>query len=155
MAKKIKKKRKWVLRASLISAIRRLFSVSPIKKLVLENSKVPYKATKKDGTVSKAKRVKYKCVVCNKLFDYKEVQVDHEDPVIDIGGWKDWNTYVDRMFVGIDFFDEENVTEKMKNEILSKLSVKCIPCHKAKSAIENKARKRLKKPKKETTRSKK
>lgn len=146
MAKKTKKKRKWVLRASLISAIRRLFSISPIKKLVLENAKVPHKATKKDGSTSKAKRVKYKCCTCNKFFDYKEIQVDHEDPVIEIGGWKDWNTYVDRMFVGIDFFDEENLSEKTKQQILSKLTVKCIPCHNIKSAVENKARKRSKKP---------
>jgi 5-methylcytosine-specific restriction endonuclease McrA len=150
MAKKLKKKRKWVLRASLISAIRRLFSISPVKKLVLENAKVPHKATKKDGSASKAKRVKYKCCTCNKLFDYKEIQVDHEEPVIDIGGWKDWNTYVERMFVGIDFFDEENITKEMRQNILSKLTVKCIPCHNEKSAVENKARKRVKKRTKKT-----
>jgi hypothetical protein len=146
MAKKSKKKRKWVLRASLISAIRRLFSISPIKKLVLENAKVPYKASKKDGTESKAKRVKYKCCTCNKIFDYKEIQVDHEDPVIEVTGWRDWNTYVDRMFVGIDFYDEENITDEMKQHILSKLTVKCIPCHTQKSIVENKARRKPKKP---------
>lgn len=146
MVKKSKKKRSWVLRASLISAIRRLFSISPIKKLVLENAKIPYKARKKDGTESKAKRVKYKCCSCNKIFDYKQIQVDHEDPVIETSGWKDWNTYVSRMFVGIDFFDEENITDEMKQHILSQLTVKCIPCHKQKSIVENKARRKSKKP---------
>jgi len=145
MVKKSKKKRKWVLRAGLVSAIRRLFSISPIKKLVLENAKVSHKATKKDGTVSKAKRVKYRCCVCEHVFDYKEIQVDHEDPVIGIAGWKDWNTYVERMFVGVDFFDEENLSKETKNLILSKLTVKCIDCHNAKSVVENKERKRFKK----------
>jgi hypothetical protein len=60
-------------------------------------------------------------------------QLDHSDPVVEPEvGFKDWNTYIDRMF-------------------LNKMQFLCKPCHASKTADENiirKARKKLAREKK-------
>lgn len=62
----------------------------------------------------------YRCNVCKKEFPSKEIQVDHIKPVVDPKvGFKDWNTYIKRMFCS-----EKN------------LQAVCKPCHKEKTKKE-------------------
>lgn len=61
------------------------------------------------------------CEKCGKLYDKREVQVDHIHPV---GGFRgDWNAYVSNLFCGA-----------------HNLQVLCIDCHKKKTLGERKER---------------
>ena len=61
------------------------------------------------------------CALCEKEFTNKDVQVDHISPVVDPKkGFKDWNTFIKRLFC-----DADN------------LQVVCRPCHKKKTKEEN------------------
>lgn len=70
----------------------------------------------------------FRCYLCKELFDRVEIQVDHIIPVSSIDGFKDWNTYIDRLFCSA-----EN------------LAVCCKNCHYLKSQQENEERKKNKK----------
>lgn len=71
----------------------------------------------------KKNRFEYQCNRCKKWFMQKEIQIDHIDPV---GSSEDWNTFIERLFVGED-----------------KLQKLCKPCHKIKGEEDN-ARKKSK-----------
>lgn len=61
----------------------------------------------------------YKCAKCKGDFPSKEVQVDHKSPVVGVGGFKDWDTYIDRLYCEAD-----------------NLQVLCLTCHKEKTKLE-------------------
>ena len=68
----------------------------------------------------------YTCKGCKKEFPAKDVQVDHIDPVVcPKAGFVDWNTFVDRLFCGV-----EN------------LQILCTTCHDKKTAKERGERKK-------------
>ena len=42
----------------------------------------------------------YECAKCTKRYVKKMVEVDHVNPVVELTGFKDWNTFIDRLFFG-------------------------------------------------------
>lgn len=80
---------------------------------VLKEAKVYLKTYKKNGDLSKRKRVKFKCNACKKLFRQQEVEVDHIKPVGSFN--QGWDTVINNMFC-----EKDN------------LQVLCKRCHKEK-----------------------
>lgn len=79
-------------------------------------------------TNSRVSRGKYQCAKCKNIFPPKEVQIDHKEPVIEVGvGFVDWNTYIERLF-----------------SPLSNYQTLCKACHTKKSNKENKKRRDIK-----------
>lgn len=96
----------------VISALRRIWRWSPDRKKALKNAEV-----RKDT---------YRCNACRRLFDRKKVAVDHKRPVVNPRyGFKDWNTYITRLYV-----------------MGPLLQVLCKQCHQEKTKEEREIRKR-------------
>jgi len=132
MAKKPKKKPPFNLNSAVRSAIRRVFSRSPIVIEAMKKVRRERPWLKKDGSKASKPRVEYLCASCGEYHMGKNIQVDHRIPVIDQAvGFVSWEVFIERLFCG-----PEN------------LDVLCKPCHKQKSDIEKKLgverRKRLK-----------
>lgn len=73
----------------------------------------------------------YRCASCDGLFDVKETHMDHIEPVIDAEiGFVDWNTYISRLFVGVEGYQ-----------------LLCTGCHSIKTALENEIRRENRKKK--------
>ena len=110
---------------SILSAIKRCFSRSPVHKAVLKVSLCPDSSGPRGGK-------RYICSVCGQPYGIREVQVDHKDPIVPVGTLsKDmsWDNIISRVFCSAD-----------------NLQVLCSTCHKAKShASENKERIRFRK----------
>jgi hypothetical protein len=69
-------------------------------------------------------RGQWECCECHGLFKRTELHGDHKNCVIDPEtGFVDWNTYVERLFLG-------------------QIQPLCITCHKVKSLEENKLRRK-------------
>lgn len=116
-------------RGLLAGAVRRVFSRSELRARALE------KALVKDYQDPSRKRVTrwFRCTECQKLEPAYLAQVDHIDPVVPIGtaaADMELQTIVDRSWC-----DERN------------LQPLCKPCHKIKSNVENKERRKLKREK--------
>lgn len=96
------------LKARLINVLRREFLYSKQYKEALK----------------KAERLKgyYQCASCSKSFPKINVNVDHIEPVVELTGFVDFDTYIKRLFFGA-------------------LQVLCKKCHQLKTGIENKSRK--------------
>ena len=73
-----------------------------------------YKTGKKAGELKTVKM--YACSECKQLFKQKEVQVDHINPAGTLKSFKDLETFVENLFVGI-----------------AGLQVMCKPCHEIKT----------------------
>lgn len=83
-----KKKRTWNLKSLIISHLRKIFFYSPLRKLALDSAKT------ETGL--------YKCAVTKKAFPINLVTVDHINPVVEPKkGWKDWNTFIERLFCDV------------------------------------------------------
>ena len=108
---------------SIMSAIKRCFSRSPIHREALNNAKCPRKKGPRGGA-------RYRCAKCKKDFGIRQINVDHVSPVVPLGTLSK-NLSWDEL-VGNIFCDVEN------------LQVLCEKCHKVKSAQENAERKRIK-----------
>jgi 5-methylcytosine-specific restriction endonuclease McrA len=121
-----KKKKEWVLKAAVFSALRRAWGYSPLKKQALDKVREEYSEKCKNGNYRK--RVRFECEHCGKKFPQKGVQVDHIEPVVELSGFVDFNTYIDRLFCHPD-----------------KLQVLCKKCHAVKTAAEGKVRTKLRK----------
>ena len=80
-------------------------------------------AERKSKSDNKRLKYEYKCSMCLQFFPRKEVQIDHIIPVVDKEGFKDWNTYIDRLFTEVDNYQ-----------------VLCLNCHQIKSQSENQER---------------
>ena len=77
MAKeKIKKEKKkvWVLQAQVISVLRRLFLRSPIFSECRKRAKIYRDKKNKDGSVSKAQSMFYKCELCGAEYPDRKVE---------------------------------------------------------------------------------
>ena len=114
-------------RGLLKGAIRRIFSRSDLRRSVIENAIV------KGYHDPKRKAVKFwvKCTACGKMEAKSNVQVDHHIPVIP----------TDR---SLEEMTWDEVIERQWCEA-SNLKICCKPCHQAKTKIENKERRRIKK----------
>lgn len=111
------------LKARIIMAIRTVFFQGPLRKSILDRNRIERPHTKKDGTIANRPRVFFKCTMCETEMKQKDVAVDHLDPVVELDGFRDWNTYIDRLFC-----DPSN------------LRLLCKPCHRLKTAEERKER---------------
>lgn len=70
-------------RREIKGALRRAFRMSPRLNAVMQDARVELPpALKKDGKEGKRNQVRYKCAVCQNLFQQKNVVVDHISPVI-------------------------------------------------------------------------
>jgi 5-methylcytosine-specific restriction endonuclease McrA len=103
-------------RAFVVGLLRAGSRKWPPKYKVLARALVGQKLNEKTGRMA----AHYVCASCEKEFPIKQVQVDHKRPVVDKDGFKDWETYIDKLFCES-----------------SNLQVLCVPCHKAKSKKEN------------------
>jgi 5-methylcytosine-specific restriction endonuclease McrA len=118
--KKPKKKPKWNENAAIRSAVRRIFSRSPVVREILNKSRRERTWYKKNGTEASKPRVEFQCSSCGEWFMGKDIQVDHVDPVVDpTVGFLDWNTFIERLFCNA-----------------SNLKILCKAEHKAKSDLE-------------------
>ena len=111
------------MKKSFISSVlRKGFSRWPPKYLALKKALVGKKLNKATGRMA----YHYQCAKCKKHFPTTEVQVDHTAPVVCTEeGFKGWDVYVERLFC-----EEDN------------LQVLCVSCHKKKSLVENKERRK-------------
>jgi 5-methylcytosine-specific restriction endonuclease McrA len=88
----------------------------PPKYEALNDAKTEKKKNVKTGRIAQH----YVCAQCTEEFTSTNIQVDHITPVVDPKkGFKDWNTYIPRLFCGKD-----------------NLQVLCVGCHKEKTAKE-------------------
>lgn len=161
MRKKTNKPIKWVLRAMAMSALKKLFVRSPMFQILKKYNRREKVVKNKDGSLSKAKRWEYQCNHCKNWFPEKvkgkaTVNVDHIEPAVNPHtGWVDFNTWIEREFVGVEAYDSTKISEKQFYEVISKkLQILCIECHNIKSAEENIIRKNLQKDLKQTRLSK-
>jgi 5-methylcytosine-specific restriction endonuclease McrA len=104
-------------------ALRTVFFQGPLRKSILDGNRIERPYIKKDGTTSSRPRVFYACSACGIEMKQVEVAVDHIEPVVELDGFKDWNTYIGRLFC-----DPSN------------LRILCKPCHKQKTGEERKQR---------------
>jgi 5-methylcytosine-specific restriction endonuclease McrA len=87
--------------AAIRSAIRRVFSRSPIVREMMSAVRREVPKFNKDGSRAKKDAVQYQCNVCKTWTKSTAIAVDHKNPVIDVeDGFVDWNTFVDRLFCG-------------------------------------------------------
>ncbi len=87
--------------ASVRSAIRRVFSRSPIVREMMWKVRREVPKFNKDGGRAKKDAVQYQCNVCSTWTKSTAIAVDHIEPVIDVtDGFIDWNTFVQRLFCG-------------------------------------------------------
>lgn len=120
MTKKIKKRPKYNAQSAIRSALRRTYSRSPMVREVMNKVRRERPWFKKDGTAANKPRVEFLCSICAEWHMGKNVQVDHQIPVVDPDvGFVDWNTFVSRLFCDV-----------------SNLSVLCKDCHKKKTDTE-------------------
>ena len=96
----MKKKRVWTLKSLIISALRKIFFYSPLRREALERAKV--------GDL-------YKCAITGKKYPINMVTVDHTDPVVDPKkGWVDWDTFINRLFCSVENLQVVNKDEHKK-----------------------------------------
>lgn len=131
MAKAKKPKKEKPLKNWLIPKLRKISSHWPERTKALNLAKEWVQV----GTFRNGKpmmRVKFRCYICAELFDRENIQVDHVEPVVDIAGFEDWNTYIPALFCKVD-----------------NLAPACKECHAKKSAEErtNRASRRKNKKK--------
>ena len=117
-------KTSWNQQAAILSAIRRVFSRSPIVAEVLNEGKRTSPRFKKDGTRHKVDAAEYQCQVCNNWVNSTHIEVDHIVPVVplDSSFYMSLDVYVKRLFC-----NKENLQRI------------CEECHLKKSTTENTA----------------
>lgn len=85
--------------AAVRSAIRRVFSRSPIVREVMFKVRREVPKFNKDGGRAKKDAVQYQCGVCSTWTKSTAISVDHIEPVISVDiGFQDWNEFVRRLF---------------------------------------------------------
>lgn len=90
---------KWNQESVIRGALRRAFARSPIVSEVKYATRRESLRYKKDGTISKQKKVEYCCAICNNWYGSNDVAVDHISPVIPIDGERSsWDDFMARLF---------------------------------------------------------
>ena len=127
----IRRRRKGIARYnefySILSAIKRCFSRSPVHRSVLKQSVDVSSNGPRGGK-------RYICSVCGQSYGIRDVQVDHKDPIVPtdtLSKDMSWDNIIARVFCSAD-----------------NLQVLCSTCHKLKSKGENMERKEEKRKKK-------
>ena len=113
------------LKTFITSALRGAFRRYPPKYETLKEASVGKKVNKKTGRLAEH----FTCASCKQEFPAKDVQCDHNIPVIDPNvGFVDWDIYIKRMFCSKD-----------------NLQILCTKCHDEKTAKERLVRNESKK----------
>lgn len=114
MSKKIKK---YNANSAIRSALRRTFSRSPMVREVMHKVRRERPWFKNDGSKAAKPRVEYLCAVCAEWHMGKDIQVDHQNPVVDPEiGFIDFDTFISRLFCDV-----------------NNLAVLCKTCHEIKT----------------------
>lgn len=115
--------------AWLIKHLRRISGMWPPKNEAINLAKVKvHIGFFKNGNPEYKTMIK--CYLCSELHDRSNIQVDHVSPVVDLDGFKDWNTYIEQLFCDI-----------------SNLKAVCKECHYLKSSEEREERRLIRKEK--------
>jgi len=131
---KSKEKKDWNRHQKVISAIRKIWKMSPIRSYALKLACV-------DSSKPVRSRL-YRCACCGEDFLAQLMDVDHKiaatknEPI---------DVFIDRMFLGISkivYIDGEPYADGVHLEelCLKFLAVLCASCHKQKTKAENKQR---------------
>jgi 5-methylcytosine-specific restriction endonuclease McrA len=108
------------IKGYITSVIRKGFTRWPDKYEALKKAYLGKKLNQKTGRMANH----YRCSSCQGSFVNTDIEVDHIHPVVDVKvGFVSWDEYIKRLYCKA-----------------SELQVLCKPCHKAKSAHENAAR---------------
>lgn len=119
-----------------IGALRRNYArYCPRYEERLNMNRIEVDVINKDGSVSIRKGVRFKCDQCGELVNTTNYNIDHIEPVIEIGKT-------------IDDYTLDEFLERLDCE-LSNLQILCKPDHCAKSKQENELRKQARKQQKE------
>jgi len=103
-------------RSALIAVLRKFSRFWAPKENVLKKSKIA--------------RGLHQCSLCSAIVNYKEIKVDHIEPVVPVTGFTTWDDLINRLFC------EE-----------AGLQAICEACHSEKTKKENESRKRWRKEK--------
>lgn len=115
--------------AWLIQKLRRISGMWPAKNEAINRAKEKvHIGFYKNGNAEYKTMIR--CYLCTELHDRDNIQVDHVIPVVDLDGFKDWNTYIDQLFCDV-----------------SNLRPACKECHYLKTQEEKEERKRIKQEK--------
>ena len=88
---------------------------------ILRRGSFHWKARNEALVAARVSRGKYMCKTCGDLFGPKEVDLDHNEPVIDPKrGFTTWDDYIERLYCDVENF-----------------SVLCKSCHSAKTCQED------------------
>lgn len=89
---------KWNANAAFRGGLRKAFARSPQVKAVRDKARRESNRYNNDGSISKQKKVEYRCNICGNWFKSQHTAVDHIDPVIDPNkSFEDWNTFIKRL----------------------------------------------------------
>jgi 5-methylcytosine-specific restriction endonuclease McrA len=111
----------------LIPRLRRISMYWPGKTIARDQAKIRLEVGKFKNGKPKF-RTFWKCANCKGLFNRDETQMDHINPVIELKGFKDWNTTIPALLANPEGYQ-----------------CLCIKCHEKKTSKENKIRDKLKK----------
>jgi hypothetical protein len=117
------------LASQLRGAIRQIFRYSDLHKAATRKARVEKEVFNKDGSLSRRKRVLYKCDQCGEETNIKNIEIDHIDPVGPAPGTRNapadlnWQMFIERVFCSLD-----------------NLRAICKPCHALKTKKERKAK---------------
>ena len=114
-----KKKKKFSYKGKIMSAARRIWLYSPMRKAALNRNKTA------DGF--------HRCEKCNQLTE--DVAIDHDPAVVPLEGWDSWDAVFERLYCN--------------EELLHKLCHKCHSKKTAFETTSRKENRKLKKEKKE------
>ena len=96
---------KWNQESVIRGALRRAFARSPAVLNVKYKTRRESPRYKKDGSLSKQKKVEYQCAICKQWYGSNDVAVDHIEPVIPVNGVRSsWDMFMERLFC-----DEKNL----------------------------------------------
>lgn len=86
----------WNTKTKLTSSMRRLWRSSPMYREAYEHAKEEYVELSKHG--KRMRRVRFLCALCGLAGAREDMQCDHVEPAVELSGWKDWNSFVERLF---------------------------------------------------------
>lgn len=97
-----KKKKKKTQQQWLIPKLRKISMYWPEMNEALKSAKVKVPIGKnKNGTIKY--KVKIQCSCCEELFDNRsDIEIDHIDPVVNVTGFSDWNSYINTLFCPVE-----------------------------------------------------
>ena len=122
---KVKKPKTYNLKSKITSALRMVWSYSPMKREALKRAEVGTKFEKTARSGRKYKAPHHKCEKCGEVVE--DAKTDHIVPVVGYEGFKDWQIYIDRLMVDS-----------------SGLQILCRPCHDALTIVQKEIRKKMK-----------